>query len=32
LYGVLRLLLRNKGHLFEAPNDGEPPVWWLRAR
>ena len=29
LYGILRLVIR-RGHLFEAPRDGEPPVWWLR--
>jgi PiT family inorganic phosphate transporter len=29
LYGVLRLVVR-RGHLFEAPKQGEPPVWWLR--
>lgn len=30
LYGVLRLVIR-RGHLFEAPKEGQPPVWWLRA-
>jgi len=29
LYGMLRLVLRS-GHLFEAPQPGKPPVWWLR--
>ncbi len=29
LYGVLRLVVR-RGHLFEPPREGEPPVWWLR--
>jgi PiT family inorganic phosphate transporter len=29
LYGILRLVVR-KGHLFEVPEDGQPPVWWLR--
>jgi inorganic phosphate transporter, PiT family len=29
LYGVLRLIVR-QGHLFEAPKEGQPPVWWLR--
>ncbi len=29
LYGVLRLTVR-KGHLFEPPEEGKPPVWWLR--
>jgi inorganic phosphate transporter, PiT family len=29
LYGILRLVVR-KGHLFEPPKEGEPPVWWLR--
>ena len=29
LYGILRLAVRH-GHLFEAPKEGEPPVWWLR--
>jgi inorganic phosphate transporter, PiT family len=29
LYGLLRLVLR-KGHLFEAPKEGQPPVFWLR--
>ncbi len=30
LYGALRLIVR-KGHMFEPPKEGEPPVWWLRA-
>ncbi len=30
LYGVLRLVLRSKGHLFEPPEGDKPPVWWLR--
>ncbi|MGF6768066.1 PiT family inorganic phosphate transporter [Paraburkholderia sp. GAS199] len=30
LYGLLRLIVR-KGHLFEPPKEGQPPVWWLRA-
>jgi inorganic phosphate transporter, PiT family len=30
LYWILRMVVR-RGHLFEAPHDGEPPVWWLRA-
>jgi len=30
LYGLLRLIVR-KGHLFEAPEQGKPPVLWLRA-
>jgi PiT family inorganic phosphate transporter len=30
LYGLLRLIVR-RGHLFEPPEEGEPPVWWLRA-
>ena len=30
VYGALRLVVR-KGHLFEAPKEGQPPVWWLRA-
>jgi inorganic phosphate transporter, PiT family len=29
LYGLLRLVVR-KGHLFEAPKEGQPPVFWLR--
>jgi inorganic phosphate transporter, PiT family len=29
LYGVLRLTVRH-GHLLEPPEDGKPPVWWLR--
>lgn len=29
LYGLLRLVVRH-GHLFEPPEGGEPPVWWLR--
>jgi PiT family inorganic phosphate transporter len=29
LYGLLRIVVR-KGHLFEAPKEGRPPVWWLR--
>ena len=29
LYGLLRVTVR-KGHLFEPPKEGEPPVWWLR--
>ncbi len=29
LYGLLRLTVR-RGHLFEPPQEGEPPVWWLR--
>lgn len=30
LYGILRLVVR-RGHLFEAPQAGQAPVWWLRA-
>jgi PiT family inorganic phosphate transporter len=30
LYAVLRLVFR-QGHLFEPPQEGEPPVWWLRS-
>jgi len=30
LYGILRLVVR-RGHLFEPPKEGQPPVWWLRA-
>jgi inorganic phosphate transporter, PiT family len=30
LYGILRIVVR-RGHLFEPPKEGEPPVWWLRA-
>ncbi len=30
LYGLLRLLLPAKGHLFEPPEGDKPPVWWLR--
>jgi inorganic phosphate transporter, PiT family len=29
LYAILRLVVR-RGHLFEPPKEGEPPVWWLR--
>ena len=29
LYLVMRLVVR-RGHLFEPPEDGKPPVWWLR--
>ncbi len=29
LYAVLRLVIRT-GHLFEPPEEGKPPVWWLR--
>ena len=29
LYAIMRLVVR-RGHLFEAPKEGEPPVWWLR--
>ncbi len=29
LYGLLRVTVR-RGHLFEPPKEGEPPVWWLR--
>ena len=29
LYALLRLVFR-KGHLFEPPEEGKPPVWWLR--
>ncbi|WP_345815620.1 inorganic phosphate transporter [Paraburkholderia sp. PREW-6R] len=29
LYGLMRLIVR-RGHLFEPPKEGEPPVWWLR--
>ncbi|MFM0643656.1 inorganic phosphate transporter [Paraburkholderia bryophila] len=29
LYGLLRLVVR-RGHLFEPPKEGQPPVWWLR--
>ena len=29
LYLILRLVVRH-GHLFEPPEDGKPPVWWLR--
>ncbi len=29
LYGLLRLVIR-RGHLFEPPKEGQPPVWWLR--
>ncbi len=30
LYGVLRLIFRTRGHLFEPPEENEAPVWWLR--
>jgi inorganic phosphate transporter, PiT family len=30
LYGLLRMVVKH-GHLFEAPKEGEAPVWWLRA-
>ena len=30
LYGILQLVLRNHGHLFEPPDGDKPPVWWLR--
>jgi len=30
LYGLLRLIVR-KGHLFETPEQGKPPVLWMRA-
>ena len=30
LYALLRLIVR-RGHLFEPPKEGEPPVWWLRS-
>jgi PiT family inorganic phosphate transporter len=30
MYAILRLVVR-RGHLFEAPQEGQPPVWWLRA-
>ncbi|MGI4983579.1 MAG: inorganic phosphate transporter, partial [Janthinobacterium lividum] len=30
LYWLLRRTIRT-GHLFEAPQAGRPPVWWLRA-
>ncbi|MGI4941952.1 MAG: inorganic phosphate transporter [Janthinobacterium lividum] len=30
LYGLLRVVLPRGGHLFEPPEDGLPPVWWLR--
>jgi PiT family inorganic phosphate transporter len=29
LYALLRLTIRT-GHLFEPPEEGKPPVWWLR--
>ena len=29
LYALLRLVVR-KGHLFEPPEEGKPPVWWVR--
>ncbi|RFU45215.1 anion permease [Paraburkholderia sp. DHOC27] len=29
MYAILRLVVR-RGHLFEAPKEGEPPAWWLR--
>ena len=29
LYFLLKVTVRT-GHLFEAPKDGETPVWWLR--
>ena len=29
LYGIMRLVVR-RGHLFETPKEGQPPVWWLR--
>jgi PiT family inorganic phosphate transporter len=29
LYALLRLTFRT-GHLFEPPEEGKPPVWWLR--
>ena len=29
LYAILRLVVR-RGHLFEPPEEGKPPVWWLR--
>jgi PiT family inorganic phosphate transporter len=29
LYGLLKLIVR-RGHLFEPPKEGQPPVWWLR--
>ncbi len=29
LYFVLKLVVRH-GHLFEPPEEGKPPVWWLR--
>jgi len=29
LYAVLKLVVRS-GHLFEPPEPGETPVWWLR--
>jgi inorganic phosphate transporter, PiT family len=30
LYFAFRMIVR-RGHLFEPPEDGKPPVWWLRA-
>jgi PiT family inorganic phosphate transporter len=30
LYLAMRLIVR-RGHLFEPPNEGEKPVWWLRS-
>ncbi|WP_347557127.1 inorganic phosphate transporter [Robbsia sp. KACC 23696] len=31
LYGLLRILLRGRGHLFVPPEPNQPPVWWMRA-
>jgi PiT family inorganic phosphate transporter len=30
IYYLLRMTVK-KGHLFEPPKEGRPPVWWLRA-
>ncbi|MGI4856079.1 MAG: inorganic phosphate transporter [Janthinobacterium lividum] len=30
IYYLLRIVFK-KGHLFEPPEDGQAPVWWLRA-
>ncbi len=29
LYYLLKITIR-RGHLFEPPEEGQPPVWWLR--
>ncbi|MCP1119084.1 inorganic phosphate transporter [Robbsia andropogonis] len=30
LYGLLRIFLKSRGHLFVPPAPHQPPVWWMR--